>query len=303
MELWSTVREALTAANVPFEPPKEASFSDTDEGRLCLAICRIVCSKDPDVIAHRIVMGLKRGVGVKSCKSIKEKVLSAPGLTFVDLFYNQIPSGWLTPRESSAINAARETCERIAEWSCADLVADRAEEIADIIEGTLGEAIGDEWRKYVAELHAEMTLKELRDFLWAATDAERVVVVKAIFDRVGEEAPENAGFTPRIPIMTMHGAKGLSARVVFIPALEEGVMPRDDATPAVVFESARLLYVSITRARAACILSHAFNRRVFGKWTQLQSRFASQTGGAFAARSAGLTAAEVDAIVSSIADL
>jgi superfamily I DNA/RNA helicase len=182
-------------------------------------------------------------------------------------------------------------------------VADRAEEIADILERTLGDATGDKWRQYAAELHAEMTLKELRDYLWAANDAERVAVVKAIFDRIGEEAPENAGFTPRVPIMTMHGAKGLSARVVFIPALEEGVVPRDEATPAVVFESARLLYVSITRARAACILSHSFNRRAFGKWTQLPSRFTAQTGGAFVFRTDGLSPDEVNEIVSSIADL
>jgi superfamily I DNA/RNA helicase len=201
------------------------------------------------------------------------------------------------------MKAARETCQQIAEWSCDGLVSERAEEIADILDGTLGEATGEQWRKYAAELHSEMTLKELRDFLWASTDAERVAVVKTIFDRLGEEAPENAGFTPRVPVMTMHGAKGLSARVVFIPALEEGVIPRGEATPAVVFEAARLLYVSITRARAACILSHSVNRRVFGKWTQMPSRFISQMGGAFVARSVELTSVEVKAIVSSVADL
>jgi DNA helicase II / ATP-dependent DNA helicase PcrA len=93
-------------------------------------------------------------------------------------------------------------------------------------------------------------------------------------------------------LMTMHGAKGLSARVVFIPGLEEQVFPgpRRRPYPGLIEEAARLLYVSITRGRAACILSFARHRLVHGKFKQhAPSRFSGSTGGVFNQQLDGLT--------------
>jgi DNA helicase II / ATP-dependent DNA helicase PcrA len=102
-------------------------------------------------------------------------------------------------------------------------------------------------------------------------------------------------------------AKGLSAaRVVFIPGLEHGVIPNQRQLPfhAQLLEAARLLYVSITRARAACVLSFARRRFMFGQ-TQAQapSVFAQQTGGAFVDGDEGLTPAQTAHISQSIHDL
>ena len=106
--------------------------------------------------------------------------------------------------------------------------------------------------------------------------------------------------------MTMHGAKGLSARIVFIPGLEEEIIPgpRRQPYPGLVLEAARLLYVSITRARAACILTYAQRRIVNGQFTnQHASRFTASLNGGFAQRQNGLTAGEVQAILQQIAIL
>src|SRR6185295_5552769 len=40
--LWPLLRDAFTAAGVPFDPPKEEGFDDSDAGRLVLALLRIV---------------------------------------------------------------------------------------------------------------------------------------------------------------------------------------------------------------------------------------------------------------------
>lgn len=106
--------------------------------------------------------------------------------------------------------------------------------------------------------------------------------------------------------MTMHGAKGLSARTVFIPALEQGLIPNQYQMPypAQILEAARLLYVSITRARAACIMSFAWRRLVFGESRQQRpSVFAGQTGGAFVDGNDGLTPEQVAQIMQSIDNL
>jgi superfamily I DNA/RNA helicase len=77
-------------------------------------------------------------------------------------------------------------------------------------------------------------------------------VLREVAERLGN-AVEDVPELNRVRVMTMHGAKGLSARVVFIPGLEHGVLPNAHQAPypAQLLEAARLLYVSITRARAS----------------------------------------------------
>jgi uncharacterized protein (TIGR00375 family) len=89
----------------------------------------------------------------------------------------------------------------------------------------------------------------------------------------------------RVQIMTLHAAKGLEFEAVFMPALEDGILPFagkellsgkpsesehsiDDA------EEKRLCYVGLTRARSRLYLSCAAKRRIYGKIYNLQpSRF------------------------------
>ena len=79
----------------------------------------------------------------------------------------------------------------------------------------------------------------------------------------------------KVQIMSMHGAKGLEFEAVFLPALEEGIVPfvgTDMLTGKVsgqekradVDEERRLLYVGLTRARQRLYLSHSRERRIFG---------------------------------------
>lgn len=107
----------------------------------------------------------------------------------------------------------------------------------------------------------------------------------------------------RVQIMSIHAAKGLEFRAVFLPALEEGIMPfagpgafanarpapsipaptQTDVVPPddvssdasrPIEEERRLLYVGITRACQSLFLSHAAQRQLFGTHiTAAPSRF------------------------------
>jgi hypothetical protein len=71
-----------------------------------------------------------------------------------------------------------------------------------------------------------------------------------------------------------------------------------------VLEAARLLYVSISRARAACIVSYAGTRMRFGQFTQTTpSRFANSLAGPFGYRTNGLAQNELAAIVQDCGNL
>ena len=79
----------------------------------------------------------------------------------------------------------------------------------------------------------------------------------------------------KVRIMTLHAAKGLEFEAVFLPALEEGILPfagpgaqPDDAAalaPELLDEERRLLYVGMTRARSHLCLSFAHERTLYGR--------------------------------------
>jgi DNA helicase II / ATP-dependent DNA helicase PcrA len=70
-----------------------------------------------------------------------------------------------------------------------------------------------------------------------------------------------------VSLMTLHSAKGLEFKYVFIVGAEEGLLPhsRSLEDPKEMEEERRLCYVGITRAMKKLWLIHARNRRIFGQ--------------------------------------
>jgi len=73
-----------------------------------------------------------------------------------------------------------------------------------------------------------------------------------------------------VSLMTIHSAKGLEFDYVFVPCLEDGLLPftifeDEDYHKERIEEERRLLYVAMTRARIGLYLSWARSRRLFGR--------------------------------------
>lgn len=71
----------------------------------------------------------------------------------------------------------------------------------------------------------------------------------------------------QITLMTVHSAKGLEFKHVFVVGLEENLFPSSMCmdSPRKLEEERRLFYVAITRAEEACYLSYARSRFRYGK--------------------------------------
>jgi superfamily I DNA/RNA helicase len=264
-ELLGAIKNSLTAANVPFEPPRAETFIDSDTGRFVLAIVRLVCDIH-DHVAHRLILGLRPGVGIGTCHEIANAVINND-LSYWDVFHAPLPQGIFQGRRLAALNHARQLCALLGEWHRDDTLQARLEDIALILSSTFGAAEAQKWRGYAGALPPDLMLLELRDWLWADTDEQQLTVLQAVYTRLNQQLPPGAALPPRVRIMSMHGAKGLSSRIVFIPGLEEHIFPGPwrQPYPGLVLEAARLLYVSITRARAACILSYSSSRLFRGR--------------------------------------
>ena len=82
-----------------------------------------------------------------------------------------------------------------------------------------------------------------------------------------DQDTDKDGDQDKVTLMTVHSAKGLEFRNVFVVGLEEGLFPSSMAgdSPRALEEERRLFYVAITRAEEHCFLSYAKSRIRFGK--------------------------------------
>jgi DNA helicase-2/ATP-dependent DNA helicase PcrA len=81
-----------------------------------------------------------------------------------------------------------------------------------------------------------------------------------------------------VTLMTLHNAKGLEFRAVFVIGMEEGIFPHVRAIEEQgVEEERRLCYVGMTRAMERLTLTHTLSRSLFGRRSyNLASRFVDE---------------------------
>ena len=84
-----------------------------------------------------------------------------------------------------------------------------------------------------------------------------------------------------VTLMTIHNAKGLEFKAVFVIGMEEGIFPHMRSIEEQgVEEERRLAYVGMTRAEERLVLTHATSRSLWGSRTfNLPSRFLDELPG------------------------
>ncbi|MCC6266816.1 MAG: ATP-dependent helicase [Dehalococcoidia bacterium] len=303
--LRSGLKGALDATGVDAELQDEDRFVARPAGRLIYALLRLVSSSD-DYVALRTVLGIRKGVGIKTCNAIADAV-TANNFNYRDLFYvSPLPFALPSTRAQSALTAAQGLLNSIVGWQSVGTLSQHLNDFTAMVTTTLDQAAAAEWTTFAAALPGFLTLEELTSVMAADGDQQRRLVFEAAYQRLGQPLPVPPPVPSRVQIMTMHGAKGLDADVVFITGLEDELIPGPHRNPYVglVEESARLLFVSITRARVCCVLSYVSHRFHNGTMANHSaSRYANHLNGAFGWRTSGLTAAECQAVVTDRSNL
>ena len=130
--------------------------------------------------------------------------------------------------------------EAAAQITASDEKDDELESVMERLDA-IAEHCGDDWQQFLSEIH----------------------VARAI--DVWDERAD------RVSLLTLHAAKGLEFRVVFVTGCEDGVLPfkwQDKITDEELAEERRLFYVGMTRARERLFLLHARKRPWHGQLRQ-----------------------------------
>jgi ATP-dependent DNA helicase Rep len=83
-----------------------------------------------------------------------------------------------------------------------------------------------------------------------------------------------------VQLATLHAAKGLEFRHVFLVGVEEGILPhRESVEQGNIEEERRLMYVGITRAQLSLTVTHCEKRRQGREILEREpSRFIAEMG-------------------------
>lgn len=279
--LYRTARQSLPLEQVlgeegmPYRVVGGVGFFERMEIKDALAYWALLHRCADGLHLRRIANKPKRGIGAVGEQKIAD-MLAASGLRAAD---------WLDTLREGGAGPAGKLVE------LARLIAAQREAAAqqpDLGLGALLEASG-----YLESLKAmgEIEAAARRDNIQALQDTIAVAAADGItaiefLDRAallqsGERlASQHADNDDAISLMSLHRAKGLEFDCVVLAGVEEGLLPHQrslDEGPAGLSEERRLLYVGITRARDALLLTSARMRRVFGDLSFPQpSRFIAQ---------------------------
>jgi len=313
----------LTNLSIPFDPPRGAALTnDYEVVRAVYSFLRISrdnSSGEADYLAHRDMLEVLSGIGSATAKAVADKCISN-NHNFRQLFYLPNCPAWQTGRCTSAVRRVMAIVQLVSTWSMNDTVAIRSGDITNLLSSqvfTSGINAANNlaiWTNLLGLLPNQMTLDELFQFLAADSESDQQSIVEAVNQRIGGPQPQpQAPVQKRIRILTMHGAKGLGGKIVFIPGVEQGLMPSFRALQAtgLLIEQRRLFYVSLTRAMACCIASHAIQHSGAPAMTLAQtatvnltrSQFLNEMNVPSVTRAAGLTPIEANAIVADVNNL
>jgi DNA helicase-2/ATP-dependent DNA helicase PcrA len=263
--------ERLITTGVPYKVIGGLRFYERQEIRDALAYFRVVMQPADDLAFERIVNLPKRGLGDATMQAVHVHARRGD-LPLVEAARQLVQTDELKPRARTVLAALITDFDR---WR--SLVSGMPHpELAQTILDESGYT--EMWQKEKTP-DSQGRLENLKELVAALEDFDSLAAFLEHVSLVMEN--DERSDLERVPIMTLHGAKGLEFDVVFLPGWEEGVFPHqralEESGAKGLEEERRLAYVGLTRARQRVFVSYAANRRIYNQWqSSLPSRFVEE---------------------------
>lgn len=254
-----SLEEVLVQRAIPYSLIGGTRFYERKEVKDLLAYLRLLVNPDDDHACRRVLRNPPRGIGDVTMQRLAEAAqFSHCGmgtLLLSESKFAELPAS-ISKRLAPLAERLQQLRNRIAGMDPVQAI-ECVLESSGLMEhyGSLDEVEAEERQANLQQLVAAAQDRYANDALVTLMDFLTEVALVADVDEY-EEAPD------RVALMTIHSAKGLEFPVVFVVALEDGILPhmRSRESQEELEEERRLLYVAVTRARERLYLSFAQNR-------------------------------------------
>ncbi|HLX54653.1 MAG TPA: 3'-5' exonuclease, partial [Aquella sp.] len=232
-------------------------FFDRQEVKHILCYLRLILNPNDNEAFLRVVNFPTRGIGMRSIENLQE-IATEKNLSLyqaADLLEGK-------PRQSVGkfITLINELREQITGMGIAETINHVINNSGIAEHYSLDKKGGVERLENLNELVNSVSGHRTEDNLTTLADFLSYAVLES-GDRQAQNQ-ENA-----VQLMTVHAAKGLEFKVVFVVGLEDGLFPHENSlqTEQNLEEERRLIYVAITRAKEQLYMLRACSRLMWGK--------------------------------------
>ncbi len=264
--------ETLRRKNIPYKIYGGLSFYERKEIKDILAYFRMVINPEDEEALRRTINYPKRGIGdttVHKIFELSEQMNINPWNIISEIrnYSDYFNSGTIKKLSaySDLIKTLRNNGEDKDAYSRAREIAMSSGIIKELREGKSPEEVS----RYE---NLEELLNGIKIFYEAAETNGEPSNLEAYLANVAlltDQDNEKEEDRDKVTLMTMHSAKGLEFKHVYIAGMEDTLFPSplSAGNPRELEEERRLFYVALTRAKKLATLSYALNRY---KWGNLE---------------------------------
>jgi DNA helicase-2/ATP-dependent DNA helicase PcrA len=260
--------EKLMATGTPYRVYGGLRFFERAEIKNALAFMRLMANRHDDASFERVVNTPTRGLGAKAIDDIRliAKEQSVSLWSAAEILVNQKS---MSPR---ARNALAGFLEMINRFSLDTIELELYQKVQFINEHSGLISLyqtekGDRGEEKLENL--EELINAARLFDYEQENEENLSQLDLFLAHAALEAGEMQGdeYEDCVQLMTLHSAKGLEFKLVFLVGMEEGLFPSQQSTDDIarLEEERRLCYVGMTRAMQRLYLTYAESRRIYGR--------------------------------------
>ncbi len=265
------LEDVLVRSEIPYQVIGGPRFYERAEVKDLIAYLQVIDNPYDAVSLQRIANRPRRGIGDASLARL-QTYADSHGFSLWEALEFPEEAG-LGPAQVRSVTGLRNLLLSL-QAGALDMAVD------ELVERTL------ERSGYMESLEAERTIEALGRI----ENLQELVGVAQEY-QASAEAPELSTFLQEISLfsdqdslrdqqslvtlMTLHNAKGLEFKAVFMIGMEEGIFPHSRSLEEnSLEEERRLAYVGMTRARERLTLTHAAGRSLYGSRNyNLPSRF------------------------------
>ena len=264
------LEKSLQLLRIPYHLTGGTAFLERQEVKDALSWLRLVVNPDDDAAFLRAVQSPKREVGATSLAKLAEMAQHAH-LPMSRAAESMGALKALTPRAANGLSAftdiLRDLRSHAMHLPAAELVRRLSER-----SGLLSE-LRAQCKDDASFARRRANLDELADWFEGGPRGSSAGDLAAQLALLSRNDKDDGG--NQVRLMSLHAAKGLEFRYVFIIGCEDGTLPHEmSVEEGNIAEERRLMYVGITRAKQGLYLSHNRETRRFREKVRLKpSRF------------------------------